>query len=175
MSLRHHVRYEASMIPLAGEVPGNAAAALFNPRRISAIRFARTLLLWVFSLSCIATTCLCVLWYVFASSPHGVSFDAARWRVNFGDDRYRIYRWGVRESFGGSLPGHALVTAGFAVTCLLSRCILRHMQERRNRRLIAAGLCVRCGYDLRETPDRCPECGTVPQPTMGRSKGDVAV
>lgn len=54
---------------------------------------------------------------------------------------------------GDYLPSIACVIIGIPLAVVMFR-------YRRTMRRMIAGKCVTCGYDLRESADRCPECGT---------------
>jgi hypothetical protein len=57
------------------------------------------------------------------------------------------------------IPGWASLLATAALPGLY---LARTAKTRRRRRIRNEGRCLICGYDLRGTPERCPECGTVP-------------
>jgi hypothetical protein len=71
-------------------------------------------------------------------------------RLGFGYNPYRDahYRW-TRVNFPMWLPTALFATLPLARGALFFR----------RRRWVREGHCAKCGYDLRATPDRCPECG----------------
>jgi hypothetical protein len=83
-------------------------------------------------------------------------------------ERGRLWRaLGITASFEeiGSPPAVTIVCAviPYSIPISLAAALpVARTAARLMRRRPPTGLCPACGYDLRATPDRCPECGTVP-------------
>jgi hypothetical protein len=100
-----------------------------------------------------------VLW---SHSAMGAPIDEHREPCWFKHPRQSAFLVSLPASFGrvdswsaGFQLWLTAVVAVLPVTSVLLR-------GARNRRAAKSGRCVACGYDLRATPDRCPECGTIP-------------
>lgn len=98
----------------------------------------------------------------------------------FGDGPRALERWGLswrapRELTGGFGPYQTMqawiridLWLPTALAGMLSGLSLAAWRRAgRFRRRSRAGLCASCGYDLRGSPDRCPECGTVARASGG--------
>ena len=89
----------------------------------------------------------------------GALVDFIRYREWYGPLGFEFSR--TRGGPGGS--GWTVMVPYWAL-CLLTAIPpayrLARIGRRRRQERLRLGLCPRCGYDLRATPGRCPECGT---------------
>ena len=98
-------------------------------------------------------------WSVGTSRPLAISIsgtDTLWTRLGFGLDNH----WSATEGIGPWLRVVVPFWLPAALCAVLPALRLMRSYVLR-RRIRSAGECPFCGYDLRATPDRCPECGTI--------------
>lgn len=90
------------------------------------------------------------------------SFEPVTSAFDFAGIYYRHHRWRTGRTYWTLTVPTVYLVAGAAVLPALWL---------RSRFLIASrskGCCPHCGYDMRASPDRCPECGTECRPEFAR-------
>ena len=100
-----------------------------------------------------------VFWSAFRLGEGHIDWDAAdsqgwtqRWF-------FSLYQTGFSTSFSDSTSSNAAVALWIPTLFAALPLLLAAQRALRRSRRRPAGLCVQCGYDLRASAQRCPECG----------------
>lgn len=109
-------------------------------------------------------------WSGFDYIPHGWTLIPLRrskdspigrdWQIGKGMNTVRYEFTGLRWLSGPRMWSVRIPIWGFMFVFSVAP-VIKAYQVIQQRQL-NTGLCPHCGYDLRATPDRCPECGIVP-------------
>jgi hypothetical protein len=73
------------------------------------------------------------------------------------------------KATNAALQGKDVFVPHWAIVLLASVLPIAWLARRRFS-AAPSGYCTNCGYDLRATPTRCPECGAIPRPAKGLAK-----
>lgn len=121
-------------------------------------------------------------YYTARANPTGGFVLGAVYAYRGDPEPYRMGDWsalGIRHAFSGTArhgcDGTMFPWAYVAVPLAILPALLVRTALKRSLARHKKGLCPRCGYDLRATPQRCPECGhsmTGDAATPSRALGD---
>lgn len=100
-------------------------------------------------------------WFI-AHPSRGADFGGIGWSVR----HFVIVGIGGSQALGDTEWDFAAPTWVITFSSALLPISYIILMARKRRRIGSAGLCKSCGYDIRATPHRCPECGTAPDPKM---------
>jgi hypothetical protein len=94
-------------------------------------------------------------------TPSELGYGLISWTNSDGSNEFNILAAGFGFGWNGRLAIMLpLRTVSIVLLIVPVVWLLRILRERRRHEI---GRCKQCGYDLRATPDRCPECGAVPE------------
>jgi hypothetical protein len=82
------------------------------------------------------------------------------WRLGCAYEAYTVSRFAFPRPF---VTNHRLIIVPYpypAALFAITPAVYSIRRWRTSRRDATTGLCLTCGYDLRASPQRCPECGT---------------
>jgi hypothetical protein len=93
-------------------------------------------------------------------------YDAPQWVARMGMDWHEDVQESPRENGEYWSNRHIATTLPFWMLTLPVGVLgwLIGRRGRLKRRRLRRGLCIACGYDVRMSPDRCPECGLTTSP-----------
>jgi hypothetical protein len=111
---------------------------------------------------------ICGKWTVFAAlagvwnAAIGTYKGVEAWREQVRlQEEYKGFPDDLLAHLAGHRKWENLIEAGFyalIAVYFIARARRRWIYNKR----ATSNLCISCGYDLRATPERCPECGTIP-------------
>jgi hypothetical protein len=95
-----------------------------------------------------------------------VDLDVFHEFLGLGWADYPLARGGTWDIDGGKYRGDGRMISVKAPWVLIAPmaclpAVVMIVRGRRRMKRVIAGKCLNCGYDLRATPERCPECGSV--------------